>query len=145
MRHRRGNAELGGADLYQDRFRELCRPMIQEGADRWQKAQPVGNESGDCGIAGKPSGQHAPQRSRSNVFAADVAGQGDNAEAGERRGGGARQWADKHISKSTITVTFGHVWRGRHKGYEHLVAQSSGVRGWEWECDMTQATTPRCR
>jgi hypothetical protein len=70
---------------YQDRFRELCRQVIHEDADRWQKALSVGNESRYRGIASKPGGQHPPQYSRSNFFATDVAGQRDNAEAGDRR------------------------------------------------------------
>ena len=57
--------------------------MIDEDADRWQKALPIGNESRDCKIVSKPAGQHPP--SRSNVFATDVAGQRHNAEAGDRR------------------------------------------------------------
>ncbi len=57
--------------------------MIDEGADRWQRSLPVGNESRDRGIASEPGGQHPPQCSRSNFFAADVTGQRDNAEAGD--------------------------------------------------------------
>jgi hypothetical protein len=56
--------------------------------------------------------------------------------------GGPRQQADKRISKSTSAVNFGHVWRSRHAGYEHLIAQRTGVKGWEWECDMTQTKIP---
>jgi hypothetical protein len=71
--------------LHQDHFRELCRQMIDEGADGWQKPLPVGNESRDRGTASKLGGQHPLQHSRSNFFAADVAWQRDNAEAGDRR------------------------------------------------------------
>jgi hypothetical protein len=53
--------ELCGPDLYQNGFRELCRQVIQEDADRWQQALPVGNESRDRGIASKPGRQHPPQ------------------------------------------------------------------------------------
>jgi hypothetical protein len=72
-------------DLHEDRLRQLDRQIIHKNADRWQKALPVGNKSRERGIASKPSWQHLPQGSRSNVFAADVAGQRDNAEAGDRR------------------------------------------------------------
>src|SRR5258706_14711764 len=66
--------ELCGPDLYQNGFRELCRQVIQEDADRWQQALPVGNESRDRGIASKPGRQHPPQGSRSNFVATDIAG-----------------------------------------------------------------------
>jgi plasmid stabilization system protein ParE len=77
--------ELCGPDLYQNGFRERCRQVIQEDADRWQQALPVGNESRDRGIASKPGRQHPPQGSRSNFVATDIAGQRDNAETGDRR------------------------------------------------------------
>jgi hypothetical protein len=48
------------ADLYiATALRELCRHVIDEDADGWQKALPVGNESRDCGITSKPAGQAA--------------------------------------------------------------------------------------
>src|SRR5580704_192907 len=72
-------------DLHHDCLRELCRQVIQEGADRWQKALPVRNESRDRGVVGKPGGHYPPQCSRSNVFTTDVTGQCDHAEAGNRR------------------------------------------------------------
>jgi hypothetical protein len=72
-------------DLHEDRLWQLFREVIYEDADRRQKALPVGNESGERGIARKPSGQHPSQCARSNVFTAEVAGQRDNAEAGDRR------------------------------------------------------------
>jgi hypothetical protein len=73
------------AALHDDRFRELCRQVIDEDADGWQKALPVGNESRDRGITSKPGGQYPPECSRSNIFATDLAGQRDNAEISDRR------------------------------------------------------------
>ena len=61
-------------DLHKDRTRQLGRQVIDKHAHRRQKALPIGNESGERGIASKPSGQHPSQCARLDVFAADIAG-----------------------------------------------------------------------
>jgi hypothetical protein len=40
--------------IEQDRFRKLCRQVIDENADGWQQALPVRNKSRDRGIVGNP-------------------------------------------------------------------------------------------
>jgi hypothetical protein len=59
LAERREQSDLN--DLHQDRFRELCRQVVDEDAHRWQQALPVRNESRDRGIACKPGGQYPPQ------------------------------------------------------------------------------------
>jgi len=64
LAERRDQSDLNDLnDLHQDRFRELCRQVVDEDADRWQQALPVRNESRDRGIASKPGGQYLPQYS----------------------------------------------------------------------------------
>jgi hypothetical protein len=67
-------ARSAGRGLNQDRFRQFCRQIFHECANRREKAAPVGNESCESRIAGKPGWQDRAQQSRSDVVATDIAG-----------------------------------------------------------------------
>ena len=63
---------------------QLRCQVIHKGPDRGQKAAPVGHESREHGIAGKPARQHLALRSRPDIIATDITRQGDDAETGDR-------------------------------------------------------------